>query len=167
MRIRRICGLVLPMVVLVYARYVSADVVIDEAWKALVQKDYTTAERLSTNSLQKAKNKALIQQQQLKAGKLDSVAGKEQTIIKENPELHSAGTACYIQAEIYKAKGQKSEAIKKYQEIIADYPNALCWDPRGWYWNVAEVAQDKLDTMDTKYDYGDYRSETLTVKAWN
>jgi tetratricopeptide (TPR) repeat protein len=84
-----------------------------------------------------------------------------------NKELNDTATSEFIEAESLKGEGRKNEARNKYGEIAREYKNAYCWDPRGWYWNVAEVAQDKLDTMDTKYDYGDYRSETLTVKAWN
>lgn len=161
----------------------SADENTDQAWQALTRKEYAKARTFTQKCLKKSKKKALQQKDLIEKAK----AMKDQSIellfegvlttemhqshagfakMLANKELNDTATSEFIEAESLKGEGKKNEAKNKFSEIAREYKNAYCWDPRGWYWNVAEVAQDKLDTMDTTYDYGDYKSETLTVKAW-
>ncbi len=162
----------------------SADENTDQAWQALTRKEYAKARTFTQKCLKKSKKKALQQKDLIeKAKALKDQAAElfsEGVLTAEidqnhagfakmiaNRELNDTATSEFIEAESLKGEGKKNEARNKFEEIAREYKYAFCWDPRGWYWNVAEVAQDKLDTMDTTYDYGDYKSETLTVKAWN
>ncbi|MDD5132103.1 MAG: hypothetical protein PHH44_05520, partial [bacterium] len=174
----------LGILLLFTATILSADENTDQAWQALNRKEYSKAKAFTQKCLKQSKKKALQQRELIE--KTRALKDQATELLSEgvlttetnqghpgfarmlaNKELNDTATSEFIEAESLKGEGRKNEARNKYGEIAREYKNAYCWDPRGWYWNVAEVAQDKLDTMDTKYDYGDYRSETLTVKAWN
>lgn len=170
-----------------------ADDLTDKAWPALQRENYDEASNSAQECLSKHKNKAKEQQNMYRQKALQKQSARQskariilfgnqpptlteddlpktmmggQVISLGSEELNLAGTACFIQAEVLKKKGRKAEARKKYQEIVDNYQDAYCYDPRGWYWKVAEVAQDRIEVMDTKYDYSDYTSETLTGKGW-
>ncbi len=81
-------------------------------------------------------------------------------------ELNAVAEAQYIRAEALRKEGKKQEAKAVFQELINSYPDAYGYDPKGWFWNVAAVAQDKIDLLETPYDYEDYQSQTLAKKAW-
>lgn len=156
---------------------------IDQAWEALNRKEYVKARKFAGKCVKKAKDEAKQQQQELDSRKESSgdmiqavrygslcpirdrdLPGMDK--VKNNKELNDIATACFIEAEILAREKKTSEAKQRYKEIIDEYQDGYCWDPKGWYWKVSDVAQDRIDTLETKYDYGDYRSETLSQKAW-
>ena len=163
---------------------VFADENTDQAWQAFSNKDYKKAKVFTQKCLDKAKDKALRQQRDLDGFKIKNrdnyralsmgVVSPEEdkdvpgrSTIEANKELNDTATAHFIEAEMFAAEGKKDPARKKYAEIINNYKDAFCWDPRGWFWRVSDVAQDKMDNLGTPYDYEDYKSETLTKKAWD
>lgn len=87
--------------------------------------------------------------------------------IKDSPYiLNDVATCHFIIADILRIEGKIDESKAKYQFIAQNYPQSKCWDLRGWFWNVADVAKDRIFTLETGYDFGDYTSEYLTNKAW-
>ena len=48
--------------------------------------------------------------------------------------------------------GKTAEAVVKFQEIIDEYPWAQAWDPRGWYWSVAEKSQASINVLTGKVE---------------
>ena len=113
-----------------------------KAWKAFDKKDYETSKRDAQTAIDIYKD------------------------LKERQILDDVAACHFIIADILRMEGKKDEAKVKYRYIAQNYPNSQCWDPRGWYWKVAEVAEDRVFTLDTGYDFGDYTSEFLTNKAW-
>jgi len=61
--------------------------------------------------------------------------------------LNDVGTCLFIQGEAYKNAGKMKEAQEAYRQLVDRYFYAQCWDPNGWFWKPAEVAQQKLDEM--------------------
>lgn len=120
----------------------SSSDLVTKAWKAFDKKDFKTSERYANAEIDLYKNVS------------------EQNILDEVAACH------FILAEILKIESKIDEAKAKYQYISQNYPQAKCWDPKGWYWNVADVAKDRIFTLETGYDFGDYTSEYLTNKAW-
>jgi len=57
-------------------------------------------------------------------------------------------TCIFIKGEIFMKQGKTEEAIKTFNTIIQDYKFARAWDPRGWYWSVAEKSQASLDKLE-------------------
>lgn len=82
--------------------------------------------------------------------------------------LNDVGTCLYIQGEAYRKANMNDEAKEAYKKVVDDYTYAQCWDAKGWFWKPAEAAKEKIMEIETgkSYDFGDYRSETLTAKAW-
>lgn len=58
--------------------------------------------------------------------------------------LNDVGTGMFILGEAYRMSNKNDDAIKAYNKIISDYLYAQCWDPQGWFWKPAEVAQQKI-----------------------
>ncbi|MDD4203478.1 MAG: tetratricopeptide repeat protein [Candidatus Omnitrophica bacterium] len=49
--------------------------------------------------------------------------------------------ACYyVLGEAYMRQQQYDKAIKMFQIAIDKYPYAMCWDPKGWFWKIKEIA---------------------------
>lgn len=87
--------------------------------------------------------------------------------IKDNSNILTDVATChFIIADILRIEGKIDEAKEKYHYIAQNYPQSKCWDLRGWFWNVADVAKDRIFTLETGYDFGDYTSEYLTNKVW-
>ena len=61
--------------------------------------------------------------------------------------LNDYGTILFIEAEALMNNGRTEEAISKFQNIIENYSWSQAWEPRGWYWSVAEKAQASIDVM--------------------
>ncbi len=61
--------------------------------------------------------------------------------------LNDVGTCLFIQAQAYHNAGKVKEAKNTYKKLVNDFYFAQCWDPNGWFWKPAEVAQQKLDEM--------------------
>ncbi|MBM3248207.1 MAG: tetratricopeptide repeat protein [Candidatus Omnitrophica bacterium] len=82
--------------------------------------------------------------------------------------LNDVGTCLFIQGEAYRKADMLEEAKEAYNKLINEYSFAQAWDTKGWFWKPSEAAKDRLKEIETgkSYDYGDFRSETLTTKAW-
>ncbi len=64
--------------------------------------------------------------------------------------LNDVATCMFIQAEKLRDNGKTEESKKVLKDIIKDYKFAQAWDPRGWFWSVAEKAQLMLDQIEGK-----------------
>lgn len=65
-------------------------------------------------------------------------------------ELNDVGTCLFIKAEAVMNSGDTQEAIAQFERIIKEYPWAQAWDPRGWFWSVAEKSQASIDVLTGK-----------------
>ena len=61
--------------------------------------------------------------------------------------LNDVGTSLFIAGRAYEAMEMYPEAIEAYTTLTADYGYAQCWDPRGWYWRVADAANQRLEAL--------------------
>jgi len=71
---------------------------------------------------------------------------------KEYQALNDVGTCLFIRAEAAMNSGKTQESIKEFQYIIDNFSFSQAWDPRGWYWSVAEKSQDSIDVLMGKTD---------------
>ncbi len=69
--------------------------------------------------------------------------------------LNDVGTCMFIRAETLMNNGQAEEAIEIFQRIIDDYRWAQAWDPRGWYWSIAEKSQASIDMLEGRAEEKD------------
>jgi len=130
-----------------------------KGWEALLAKDYEAALAYTDECIKLYEEEAVFQQSQL-----TDFAPKE--LAFDYWALNDVATCYFIRGEVYREQGEFDKAREAYQAIIDKLGYAQCWDPKGWFWKVAEGAKDKLTTLGTGYDFGDYTSQTLTTKAW-
>lgn len=142
----------------------TSSVLVQKAWKALADKDLKSTEVYANKVVELYAVQARAMQQELKA----FPDGSKEEIFKYWA-LNDVATGLFILAEAYKNDGQEAKTLKIYQEIIDGYGYAQCWDPNSWFWQVADVAQDKLDMAEAgvNMDFGDYTSKSMVQKAWS
>jgi len=79
--------------------------------------------------------------------------------------LNDVGTVLFIEAEALMNNGRTQEALQKFQHIIENYSWAQAWDPRGWYWSVAEKSQASINVMTGQYQEEEHvPKESLRTK---
>ncbi len=64
--------------------------------------------------------------------------------------MNDVATILFVKAEALMNYGRKEESMALFKQIIETYPWAQAWDPRGWYWSVAEKSQSSIDVMTGK-----------------
>ncbi len=130
-----------------------------KAWNALGTGDYAAVNAYTSKCIELYEAKAKDQQAALK-----DFAPKETTF--DQWALNDVATCHFIRGKAAVAQGKTAEAKSAFERVINELGYAQCWDPKGWFWKVAEGAKDQLAVLGTSYDFGDYTSETLTVKSW-
>lgn len=68
--------------------------------------------------------------------------------IKEYETLNHVAACLFVKAEALVKEKKNDEAKAVLKMIISDFPFAQAWDPRGWYWKVAEVARVTLKKIE-------------------
>jgi tetratricopeptide (TPR) repeat protein len=134
-----------------------------KAWAALDKGDIEAVLAYTNKCIELYREEA----QKMQASLSGYVSGSNQEIFNYWA-LNDVGACLYIQAEAYRKADMLEEAKEAYNLLINEYKYAQCWDASGWFWKPAEAAQEKLDMLKTGkvYDFGDYKSVTLTGKAW-
>ncbi len=125
-----------------YGDYTSAQLV-QKSWAALAASDPKSVTAYVSKAVELYGAKAREMQSSLKEYPWES---KEKTM--SYWALNDVGTALFIEAEAYRNAGKKAEAAAAYKKVINEYFYAQCWDPGGWFWKPAEVAQQKLGELD-------------------
>ncbi len=130
-----------------------------KAWEALESEDHKAVDLYTKKNFELYEAKAKEQQASLK-----DFAPKDKAF--DYWALNDVGTSYFILGKSLLAQGKVDEAKEAFNTVIQKFPYAQCWDVKGWFWKVAQGAQDQLSTIGTPYDFGDYTSMTLTTKAW-
>lgn len=137
----------------------SSETLVAKAWGALEGGEYEAVEAYAAKCISLYEAKALAQQESLA-----DFAPKEEAFGQW--ALNDVATAYFIVGKARLAQGRVAEAQEAFNTVIERFAFAQCWDPKGWFWKVAQGAADQLATIGTPYDFGDYTSQTLTTKAW-
>jgi len=134
-----------------------------KAWEALAKGDIEAVLAFTNKCIELYGEQAKKMQASLK----DYVTGSNQDVFNYWA-LNDVATSLFIQGESYRKAKMTDEAKEVYQKLIDDYAFGQCWDPKGWFWKPAEAAKEKIAAIKSgsTVDFGDYTSETLTVKAW-
>jgi tetratricopeptide (TPR) repeat protein len=146
-----------------YGDYKSSTL-ISKAWQALEAGDMDAVMAYTKKCFELYEKKA----KEMQEGLTDYVAGENAEIFKMWA-LNDVSTGYYIQGEAYRKAGMKEEAKAAYQKVVKEFGYGQCWDVGGWFWKPAEAAKEKLAMIESgsQIDYGDYKSSTLTTKAWD
>jgi tetratricopeptide (TPR) repeat protein len=114
-----------------------------KAWELHAKKDYAALWKLTQECIDQYEKTAKVQQSLL-AGFAPS--GSEE----DYPELNSVAVCYFIRGEALMQQGKLAEAKETFQYIIDNFAYAQFWDPRGWYWKVAQKAKETIDKINTK-----------------
>lgn len=140
-----------------------------KAWGALDQGDIEAVLAFTNKCIELYSEQAKAMQAALKGYVKDSKSGGSDKAVFEQWALNDVGTCYFIQGEAYLKAKMEEEAKEAYKTVIDKYSYAQCWDSKGWFWKPAEAAKEKVLGIESgnMFDFGDYRSETLTTRAWN
>jgi len=118
---------------------------VPRAWEASSRGDFTLLDQIAQEALDSYGEEALMQQATLEDF---PPRGNE----KDYQPLNDVATVLFIKAEALMNYGKTEQAIALFEEIIRKYCWAQAWDPRGWFWSVAEKSQNSIDVMTGKYE---------------
>ncbi|HNV23461.1 MAG TPA: tetratricopeptide repeat protein, partial [Candidatus Omnitrophota bacterium] len=127
-----------------YGNYSSSHLV-GQAWKALSNNSLDGVVIYIDKLLEMYEGKAKEMQASLKEYPWES---KEK--IMSFWALNDVGTGLYIKGEAYKNAGKLEQAKEAYQKLLDEFSYAQCWDPQGWFWKPAEVAQQRIAEIDNQ-----------------
>ena len=124
---------------------VSSKELVQQAWEASGQRNIQRLEELVGQCLALYGKQAKEQEKQL-------TGFPERGQEEQYQELNSVATCLFIRAESLMNAGKTEAAVVKVQEIMEEYPWAQAWDPRGWYWSVAEKSRDSINVLTGKIE---------------
>ncbi len=139
-----------------HAEILSSSEYVRNAWEASSNKDLEALERIVQACVDNYSKDAKEQQASLHA-----LATKEKA--QDYPALNDVATCYFIRGEAYFKAGKLKEAKLDLQEVINNYNYAQAWDPRGWFWSVAEKSEAILDKIKVMEE-GEVTPENLEVK---
>lgn len=119
--------------------------IVAKAWEALSKNE---PDKVYTYATQVTDEYGLEARQQQKS--LNGFPAAEKT--KNYDILNSVATCLFIKGEALLKENKTEEAKDVFKLILSDYSFAQAWDPRGWYWKVAEKSQATLDKIEKGLD---------------
>ncbi len=134
---------VAPIVPEVVEAVVSSKECVRLAWESSSKKDLEGLNALAGRCVSAYKKEA----KELQAT-ISELPGTDQA--DQYGALNDVGTCLFVKAEATMNAGKTPEAIAQFEHIIEEYPLAQAWDPRGWFWSVAEKSQASIDVLTGK-----------------
>jgi len=64
--------------------------------------------------------------------------------------VNDVATCHYIMGETYMKEKKYDDATREFNIVVNEYPYAQCWDPKGWFWKVAEVSGKNIKKIKTQ-----------------
>lgn len=108
--------------------------------KAKDKKEYEKVYALSKKAVQRFANAARNQQRSL--GDFPPASR-----ISDFADLNDLAQIQFIKAEVLKEQGKEDQAVEAFELIISDFSYAQAWDPRGWYYKLADTAKEAIDRL--------------------
>lgn len=141
----------------------SSVYLVTKAWEALKNNDFEAVKALTEKCIERYGLRAREMQKQLQ----DFAEGSGAQV-RRYWALNDVATALFIQGRAYQSAGMYGEATAAYTQLVHEYKFGQCWDPKGWFWKPAQVAQENIEMIKkgVLFDYGDYASATLVARAW-
>jgi hypothetical protein len=112
-----------------------------KAWQAMGADDLEAMEAFTGKCIELYEKEALKQQ-----AKLKNFAPKDEAF--NYWALNDVGTCYYIRGQMYLNKGMKDKAKEAFRKLVDNFYFCQCWDPNGWFWHPAEVAEEKLAELE-------------------
>lgn len=119
--------------------------IVAKAWEALAKNEPDKVYAYVKQVVDDYGTQACLQQKSL-----SGFPAAEKT--KNYDILNSVATCLFIKGEALLKENKIEEAKGVFKLIFSDYSFAQAWDPRGWYWKVAEKSQATLDKLEKGLD---------------
>jgi len=82
--------------------------------------------------------------------------------------MNDVATCYFIKGESLRDEGKTGEAKKVLKEVIDKYPYAQGWDPRGWYYSIAEKSEIIIAQIEgRRYEAPDIIEEEIKVVLYD
>jgi len=109
-------------------------------WENLAEKDYKAVFAYTKKCLELYEEKA---REMAKEMKRFVTMGHEDDYALCN----DVATSHFIMGEAYMRQEKYDKALTEFNLIINEYPYAQCWDPKGWFWKVAEISRKNIEKI--------------------
>jgi tetratricopeptide (TPR) repeat protein len=127
------------------AQPLSSEEYVRRTWAASASHQFDELERLANECVEYYEQEA--REQQVSLDKFPA-RGTENNY----RALNDVATCKFIYAEALMGQGEGEKSKKIFQEITDEFFWAQAWDPRGWFWSVAEKSQASLDRMEGRFE---------------
>ena len=107
------------------------------AWDALVAEQYEVAVSFAAACVELNEDAARKQQASLSAKPADGG-------FPEYGALNHAGTCSFIKGEALTKLHDNGGASTAYEAVLDEFSYSQAWDPKGWFWSVADAAKAGL-----------------------
>lgn len=132
---------------------------VNKGWSELGNRDFDKVRQITAECIQTYQQKAKKQ-----ASKLNNFPAKGEE--DQYKIMNDVATCYFIKAESYMREEEKKKAIETFQEVVAEYPYAQSFDPRGWYWSIKEKAVSSINKLVTgKIGDGQEEEEAVITKV--
>ncbi len=115
---------------------------VNKAWAHLGKREFEQVYELTGQCIEKFTAAAQVQIQGLGAF---PTKGEESNF----QAMNDVATCYFIRGEALIREGKFPEAKATFSEVIAKYPYAQSFDPRGWYWSIKEKSEITLKKLET------------------
>jgi hypothetical protein len=123
-----------------------------QSWEGLKTGDFAVVMACTNSNIKKWSRQADAQQAKASASGCGDTP--QPTDLKpfsaSNWALNDIATSWFIQGEVFYQQGKWAEAREAYKTVIDRYPCAFTWNPEGFFWRVADAAQEKYDEVRLK-----------------
>jgi len=110
------------------------------AWENLSEKNYKGVFTYTKKCLDLYEKEALLEAEGMRNF---ARLGHED----EKAVVNDVATCLYIMGEAYMREEKFGKAIEEFEIVTEKYPYAQCWDPKGWFWKVAEVSKKNIEKI--------------------
>ncbi len=119
----------------------TSETLTTKAWKALDANDHKGVEIYTKKCIQLYEADAKKQQ-----AALTEFAPKEKAF--NNWALNDVATCYFIYGQSLLAQQRLQEAKAAFERVVNDFSYAQCWDPKGWFWQVAKGARGNIHKVE-------------------
>ena len=119
----------------------SPNVLTLKAWEALSRDDFKKADLYADKCIELYNDKAVKEQRSLRQFPAADEVGNYKA-------LNNVGACLFIKGEALFLQARYEESKAYYQSVIKDYGFAQYWDPKGWYWKVADKSKAVLEKIE-------------------
>ena len=127
-----------------FGDYTSLTLMVN-AWEALEDEEGEAVEAYTTTCINFYSSQAT--QQQAALSKIVDWRKEGKDAAFANWALNDVATCYFIRGVSRMRQGKHAEAKADFETIIKDFSYALCWDPKGWFWSVAEGAKHRANQL--------------------